>query len=276
MARKSNSSSASASNGQPVNPDDNATLRQRNTDSSGPSDLKTAFKLDLDNLDKLDQPELSDPSQLPCDASLYANGSRSLAAIGEQGLFLGITLTTSLISLLWLTLDHDPPHPYWRLSAFILTLSIFHFLEFETTARYNLPATRSSSFLLFTNGMAYNVAYALAMLEILVSGFFPNYQALYFNEYTLGAGLALVVVGQVVRSTAMVQAGTNFNHMPVAKRVQGHTLVTRGVYGWLRHPSYFGFFWWAIGTQLLVGNKACFVGYVFVLWSFFHHRIIGK
>lgn len=276
MARKSTSSSAQASNGQTVTPTDDtdAALRQSNTDSSRPSDLKAAFKVDLDDRDKLDRPGLSDPRQLPCDASLYANGSRSLAAIGEQSLFLGVMLATSVISLLRLTFEHDPPHPYWRLAAFILCLSIFHFLEFETTARFNLPATRSSSFLLFTNGMAYNVAYALAMVEIIVSGFFPNYQSLYFNRYTFSAGLALIVVGQVVRSTAMVQAGTNFNHTPVTKRIQGHDLVTKGVYGWLRHPSYFGFFWWAIGTQLLVGNKACFVGYVLVLWKFFHQRII--
>jgi len=71
----------------------------------------------------------------------------------------------------------------------------------------------------------------------------------------------------------MAQAGTNFNHIPAREHRAGHELVTRGVYGYLRHPSYFGFFWWAIGTQLLVGNAVCGVVYVVVLWIFFNNRI---
>lgn len=74
----------------------------------------------------------------------------------------------------------------------------------------------------------------------------------------------------------MAEAGTNFNHTLAKIKREGHVLVTTGVYAWLRHPSYCAFFWWALGTQVLVGNKICFLGYLFVLWNFFKRRIKGE
>lgn len=44
----------------------------------------------------------------------------------------------------------------------------------------------------------------------------------------------------------------------------------------LRHPSYFGFFWWGIGTQLVCGNTLCLLAYAGVLWKFFSSRIKGE
>lgn len=218
------------------------------------------------------------PKNLPCDDSLYPSGSRSLTSIGEQAFFMGFLTAFSLLTLYYLTiLSPDAPDPIWRLPAFLLCLSVFHYLEYETTARYNLPTLRASSFLLFSNGTAYNVAYALALVEIITTSlFFPEWQARWTNPWTLSLGAALIVMGQVVRSTAMCTAGTNFNHLPATTKKVGHELVTNGVYAYLRHPSYFGFFWWAIGTQLLVGNKVCGAGYVIVLWQFFKHRIVGE
>lgn len=88
-------------------------------------------------------------------------------------------------------------------------------------------------------------------------------------------GLALIVLGQLARSYAMAHAGTNFSHLVAARHEQGHVLVTTGIYGLLRHPSYFGFFWWGIGTQIMLGNPVCTVGYACVLWMFFSSRIRG-
>lgn len=71
----------------------------------------------------------------------------------------------------------------------------------------------------------------------------------------------------------MVDAGTNFNHQVQTERQEGHELVSKGIYRYLRHPSYFGFFWWGVGTQLMLGNVVCLVGYVVVLWRFFNARV---
>jgi len=43
-----------------------------------------------------------------------------------------------------------------------------------------------------------------------------------------------------------------------------------------RHPSYTGFFYWAIATQLVLGNVVSVVGFVWVLAKFFEARIIGQ
>ncbi len=83
----------------------------------------------------------------------------------------------------------------------------------------------------------------------------------------------MLVVGQGTRTTAMIHAGSNFNHLIQSKKKEGHVLVTGGIYKYLRHPSYFGFFWWGLGTQVVLGNAVCLVGYAVVLWRFFKRRI---
>ena len=44
-------------------------------------------------------------------------------------------------------------------------------------------------------------------------------------------------------------------------------------YKYLRHPSYVGWFYWSIGTQLLICNPLCSVAYAFASWRFFKVRI---
>jgi len=43
----------------------------------------------------------------------------------------------------------------------------------------------------------------------------------------------------------------------------------------MRHPSYAGFFAWALGTQILLGNPIGTVVFAVVLWRFFSQRIAG-
>ena len=71
----------------------------------------------------------------------------------------------------------------------------------------------------------------------------------------------------------MAHAGPNFNHVVQAHKRPSHQLVTHGIYSWLRHPAYFGFFWWSLGTQLVLGNVACLVGFAVVLGGFFRRRV---
>ncbi len=44
---------------------------------------------------------------------------------------------------------------------------------------------------------------------------------------------------------------------------------------WVRHPSYAGFFYWALGTQLLLQNPLSLLFFCVVLWRFFYYRIRG-
>lgn len=215
---------------------------------------------------------------------------KSPSAIALRAFILGLVFGVSLA--LTLLAVQQPRNPLWRASSFLATLSFFHFLEFYITARYNPQAATVSAFLLSQNGYAYNVAHTLAFLECLFRHhvakiYFPG--QVYLQPFDailpggqlaktawLTLGFAMLAFGQGTRTLAMVHAGTNFNHLVQSRRKEGHVLVTGGIYGWLRHPSYFGFFWWGLGTQVVMGNVGCLFGYAVVLWRFFRHRIESK
>ncbi|KAI1127762.1 isoprenylcysteine carboxyl methyltransferase [Nemania abortiva] len=216
----------------------------------------------------------SAPSAQPRPDKVYFPGqSKSLEGIAIRSFYLGVSLALSiaaLLSILFLTAS-----PLWRLPFFIAALSTFHFLEFWTTAKYNTGVATIDSFLLTANWPAYAIAHTSASFECLLTKLlFPNraWAPFYSGHILLLLGLILVFVGQATRSLAMVQAGASFNHTVQRKKKDDHELVTTGLYSFLRHPAYFGFFYWGIGTQLVLGNPICFVGYLIVLWRFFATR----
>lgn len=93
------------------------------------------------------------------------------------------------------------------------------------------------------------------------------------GTWILTTGLFLVLMGQSFRSLAMIHASSNFSHQIALHKDPSHTLVTSGVYSLVRHPSYFGFFWWAVGLQVFLANPVSTVIFVGVLWRFFSERI---
>ncbi|GAP87768.2 putative protein-S-isoprenylcysteine O-methyltransferase [Rosellinia necatrix] len=200
--------------------------------------------------------------------------AKSLEGIAIRSFCLGATLCLSVITMI--ATFSFTASPLWRLPFFFSALSTFHFLEFWTTAKYNTAVANIGSFLLTANWPAYAIAHVVASLEcLLTSLLFPNraWAPFYSGHILLLLGFILVVMGQTARSLAMAQAGRSFNHTIQRKKKDDHTLVTTGVYSFLRHPAYFGFFYWGVGTQLVLGNPICFVGYVIVLWKFFSSRI---
>ena len=214
-------------------------------------------------------PSTLHPSNLP-------SGSKSLSGISLRAHLLGLTLGLSA-SLTFFLLSSSSP--LWRAPFFLSALALFHFLEYYVTATYNPTVASISAFLLSQNGSAYNIAHTLAFTECIVSNtLFPEWRILPHGAQigVLGIGMATLIVGQVTRSVAMAQAGSNFNHTVQMQKKSGHELVTNGIYGWLRHPSYFGFWWWGLGTQMVLGNGICFMGYTIVLWKFFSDRIESK
>lgn len=205
----------------------------------------------------------------------YAPGQKkSLEGIAVRSFCLGAALAASALTAgLTLTLTASP---LWRVPLFWAALAAFHFLEFWTTARANRREATTKAFLLTANWPAYAVAHAAATAECLVTGLLWPRRA--WAPPVLGAvllllGLAAAAGGQFVRTAAMLQAGPSFNHIVQRSQRADHVLVTTGIYGHVRHPAYFGFFWWGLGTQLVLGNPVCFVAYALVLWRFFSARI---
>ncbi|OCT53189.1 Protein-S-isoprenylcysteine O-methyltransferase [Cladophialophora carrionii] len=258
------------------------------SDSSAPSSPGIIHEFPRDRIDEHIngnsararlQPMYIPPPYLP-------GGKRALSGISLRAFALGLAVGVSTVLGLELAYWHNG---LWRAPCFIAVLALFHYLEFDLTSRYNPADASISSFLLSSNGVGYAAAHTSAMLELLVrlwlySSHAPAWLSLPFHiprilpsipaSVSVGLGLTLIVVGQLVRSAAMRTAKTSFNHIVQWTKRADHVLVTDGVYAFSRHPSYFGFFWWGLGTQVLLGNRICFVLYAAILWKFFHHRII--
>ena len=238
----------------------------------------------------------SDPDSNPSTPPNPYSPQPDFAGISLRAFLLGLTFGSAvLVSLLLAFLGN----PLWRLPFFLAALSLFHWLEYQITALYNPTVATVSAFILSQNGKAYNTAHGLAFLECFVrytilKPLNLNMKALImsyalnrtrgpgtdvsvsFHHLWLSVGFTMLVFGQVIRTIAMAKAGSNFNHTVQMRKKQGHVLVTDGIYFWIRHPSYFGFFWWGLGTQIVLGNFVCLTGYLVVLWRFFSHRIRGN
>ena len=126
----------------------------------------------------------------------------------------------------------------------------FHTLEFVLTAAYN-PRTATAESFLLNHSPAYKIAAVTAWIEFAIEAWaFPDMKASWAT-FLCGAAMTL---GQLIRTMAMATAKSNFTHQVSSRKQREHQLVTSGLYAYLRHPSYFGWFWWSVGTQVLLGN----------------------
>ena len=158
----------------------------------------------------------------------------------------------------------------WQWCAFATVHSIFHLLEYFTTALCN-PTVASSDSFLVNHSTAYTAATLTSWTEFLLRFTFrPTWNV---PSSVAFVGLGVVFVGQFIRSAAMITAGQSFNHLIQTYKKENHVLVTHGVYSILRHPSYVGWFYWSIGTQLVLGNVLHATLFAFVSWNFFNRRI---
>ncbi|KAK4058053.1 farnesyl cysteine-carboxyl methyltransferase [Microbotryomycetes sp. JL221] len=204
---------------------------------------------------------------------------------------IGLSLASTLVSssrrwILWssqLDIGHslvERPKGFTKackspmLGLYLSSWAVFHLLEFVVTSMWNPGKLSVSSFLL-DNGNAYHVAHIFGILEhVLEEAFLPERWRLYKHQGGLIVlGFALVIGGQILRSFAMITASSNFSHLLAFKKAQGHQLVTDGIYAWSRHPSYAGFTWWAVGTQVMLVNPFGAVAFAAVLYYFFSNRI---
>lgn len=117
--------------------------------------------------------------------------------------------------------------------------------------------------------------YVVAMLMSFVEYFveillFPGLKEYWWIS---SVGLVMVIVGEIIRKLAIITAGRAFTHLIKIYHENHHQLVTHGVYGFVRHPGYCGFFIWAVGTQIMLCNPLSTIGFAYVVWRFFAERI---
>ncbi|KAL7009901.1 farnesyl cysteine-carboxyl methyltransferase [Cystobasidiomycetes sp. EMM_F5] len=163
-----------------------------------------------------------------------------------------------------------------RLGVYVALLVVFHMSEYLTTAIWNPQKATVRSFLL--DDRNHNAAHAFALLEFLLEEtFFPQeWLAIKHSSWTLWIGLSVALLAQTLRSSAMITAASNFSHLVAYTKAPEHSLVRSGVYAWSRHPSYVAFFYWALSTQVFIGNPLSILAFGVVLYRFFSHRIKGE
>eukprot|EP00052_Salpingoeca_macrocollata_P007492 m.60273 g.60273 ORF g.60273 m.60273 type:complete len:271 (-) comp16078_c0_seq2:43-855(-) len=193
-------------------------------------------------------------------AALYVLSSRQLYK--PTSFALGLAMGTSIFLL-----SFFPSQP--EVGLYCMVMTFFHFSEFVTVALFCPHKLSFNSFLL-NHSREYGIAALAGLLEYSVEVYF--FPGLKHGMITL-LGLGLVVVGELFRLGAMWTARSNFSHVIADTKEPGHTLVTHGVYGWSRHPSYVGWFIWSVGTQVLLCNPICTVGYAVATISFFRDRV---
>jgi protein-S-isoprenylcysteine O-methyltransferase len=158
----------------------------------------------------------------------------------------------------------------WQWYGYVSLLCTFHLLEFFTTAIYNPTQATADSFLV-NHSTAYTAALIGSLTEFwLRYWLLPSWNVV---RLTCFCGFAVTIASQALRSMAMKTAGESFNHYIQTTRKDNHVLVTNSVYKYMRHPSYVGFYYWSIGSQLVLGNRILALVSAIVSWNFFKRRI---
>jgi protein-S-isoprenylcysteine O-methyltransferase len=157
----------------------------------------------------------------------------------------------------------------WQWCFYVWAMCTFHLLEFFTTAIYNPSVTSGDSFLV-NHSKAYSAAALIAATEFVIKFlFFPSRP----HVWLLRTGVVMLFAAQTIRTLSMKTCGESFNHLIQTSKKDNHILITQGIYSILRHPSYVGFYYWSISTQLVLQNYVSAVLFAVASWMFFRRRI---
>ena len=159
---------------------------------------------------------------------------------------------------------------YSYFGYYVMALSFFHISEYILTSIFNARSLSIDSFLL-NHSPEYCIAAVASWVEFWIEYYFFSQFKCIHVICVIGA--VLVTGGEMLRKLAMFTAGSNFTHIVQYRKRDGHQLVTEGVYSLFRHPSYVGWFYWSTGTQVLLSNPVCLIGYAIASWKFFEDRI---
>ena len=162
---------------------------------------------------------------------------------------------------------------YGFFGVYLMSLTFFHLSEYVTTSIFNAHTLSVNSFLI-NHSREYAIAAVVSWIEYGVEYyFFPQLKSI---KIVCIVGTVLVVFGESLRKISMFTAASNFTHIVQHRKRDSHELVTSGVYGVFRHPSYVGWFYWSVGTQVLLCNPVSLIGYAAASWMFFNERIFDE
>ena len=156
-----------------------------------------------------------------------------------------------------------------QLSQMLMTTLVFHGSEFILAASIHGKSNVTYRNLLFSKQDLLELMCSLLeyFLEIFL---FPGLKEFWWIS---NLGLAMVVIGEIIRKIAILTASQAFTHTIRIHHDEQHKLVTCGIYRFLRHPGYCGCLIWAIGTQVMLCNPISTVAIAVIVWKFFADRI---
>lgn len=159
---------------------------------------------------------------------------------------------------------------YKSFGIYFAFLTMFHFSEYLFISLSHPQSLTLDSFML-NHSLQYEIAAIISWVEFFTEVYFYPDMKRIKTLWIIGSTICLS--GEILRKTAMLTARRSFHHLVQFQQAEEHKLVTDGVYSWFRHPSYVGWFYWSIGTQVILANPICFVLYAIASWVFFRERI---
>uniref|UniRef100_A0A2N9GAD1 Protein-S-isoprenylcysteine O-methyltransferase n=1 Tax=Fagus sylvatica TaxID=28930 RepID=A0A2N9GAD1_FAGSY len=158
---------------------------------------------------------------------------------------------------------------YRQLSQMFLAITFFHSTEYVLALAVHGKSNVSLKSLLISP--SYLAAMIFSLLEYIIEiVLFPGLKE---HWWVSNLGLAMVIVGEIIRKSAIITAGHAFTHLIRINHDDHHKLITHGIYRFVRHPAYCGFFIWSVGTQIMLCNPVSTIGFAIVVWRFFMQRI---
>ena len=160
---------------------------------------------------------------------------------------------------------------YYPLYLYFITLCIYHYTEFFSVLLYHFKKL-SCEYFLIDQSLSWIIATFISFIETILETY-------YFNKYKkikifFIIGLIMTIIGQIFRIGGIYTGKKNFTHKISYEKKKEHKLVKNGVFALTRHPSYFGFYLWSIGIEIMCCNPICFIGFTFILFYFFKNRIL--
>ncbi|KAG8366170.1 hypothetical protein BUALT_Bualt17G0048800 [Buddleja alternifolia] len=154
-------------------------------------------------------------------------------------------------------------------------MQMFFAIIFFHCSEYVLAVAIHGKNLVSLRSLLISKNYVFAMIFSLIEYFLEIYFFPGLKEHwsISNIGLAMVVVGEIIRKLAIITAGKSFTHLIKRYHEDHHVLVTHGVYKYIRHPSYCGFLIWSVGTQIMLCNPLLTFAFTVVVWHFFRQRI---
>jgi len=159
---------------------------------------------------------------------------------------------------------------YYQLYLYFITLCIYHYSEFFSELLFHFKDLQKDAFLIYQN-KNWVISTLSSFIEYIIETFF-------FHKYKdikllFIIGLIMTIIGQYFRIAALFTGKSNFTHKIQMYKRKNHVLVKHGVYSICRHPSYFGFFIWSVGIEVMCVNPLCIIAFTYILFNFFKNRI---